>query len=156
MVHGISEILLKASKIRIKKDRLEYIRNNASDALQWIVHCAYHPNAISMLPKGQPPFNDCADTETFGNLYHRIGELEMFFKGDKYDRMPDAQRQNLFISLLEAVHPDDARLLCKVKDKTIPYPFMTYGFLKEAFPTWLPDRNEKTWIIEGAVNEDTE
>jgi hypothetical protein len=152
---GISETLLRASKIRIKKDRVQFIRENATDALRWIVHCAYNPVAISLLPKGRPPFNECSDLETFGNLYHRISDLKLFFKGYK-DNMSDKDRQNLFISLLEAVHPDDARLLIAVKDKTIPYPFMTYGFFKEAFPDWLPDRTEKTWVIEGATNDESE
>ena len=153
---SISEILLKTSKIRIKKDRIDFIRKNSGDTLRWVVHCAYHPDAISMLPKGQPPFNECPDLDSFGNLYHRVGELALFFKDNRgnNDKLPDKQRQNLFISFLEGIHPDDARLICHVKDKNIPYPFLTYGFFKEAFPDWLPDRNEKTWIIEGATNDD--
>ena len=152
---GLSEILLKTSKIRIKKDRIDYIRKNSSSALRWIVHCAYHPNAISLLPKGRPPFIELPNLETFGNLYHRIEDLQFYFKSDRpLDRMNDKERQEHFIRFLEAIHPDDARLICNVKDKVIPYPFLTYGFFKEAFPEWLPDRTENTWIIDGASEEE--
>ena len=42
--------------------------------------------------------------------------------------------------MVSILHPDDASLLCSVKDKQIPFPYLDYDFFKEAFPDWLSTR----------------
>tara|TARA_B100000427_G_C15308865_1_gene507384 strand:- start:594 stop:752 length:159 start_codon:yes stop_codon:yes gene_type:complete len=42
----------------------------------------------------------------------------------------------MFIQLLEGLHPDEAKIICKVKDKELEslYPKVTLDIVKEAFP----------------------
>jgi hypothetical protein len=125
--------------------------------MHWIVHCAYHPDAISLLPKGIPNYKVETTEESHGNFFHRCDELRMFFRSEtdpNINKMDQNKRKNLFISFLQSLHRDDAILVCYVKDKKINYPYLTYGFFKEAFPEWLPDRNADTWVIEGADVKD--
>jgi len=44
------------------------------------------------------------------------------------------KRESLFIDLLESIHPEEAKLVCSVKDKKIPYKGITKKLVKEALP----------------------
>ena len=48
--------------------------------------------------------------------------------------MVPLKRENLFIGILEAVHPDDAKLLLAMKEKKLPYSGLTPKIINEAFP----------------------
>ena len=48
----------------------------------------------------------------------------------------------LFIEMLESVAPADAKLLCAIKEKKLPWKGITPEIVNEAFPGLLP--NEQT------------
>mgnify|MGYP000237506748 CR=1 FL=1 len=47
-------------------------------------------------------------------------------------------KEALFIELLEAVDPDDAKLLLAIKDKTLPYSGLDTDIINRAFPGLIP------------------
>ena len=49
--------------------------------------------------------------------------------------MRQVKRESLFIELLESLHPDEAELVCLVKDKTMNKKYrVTHNVIKEAYP----------------------
>src|SRR5574337_1124484 len=140
---AVSEILAEASKIRTRQGRIDHLRQNDCPLLRDIIRVAYHPEAMWLLPRGIPPYTpNQTPFDAFGILTKEVERLKIFIFGmyPNQNTMPPEQRKQLFINLLEMVHPDDARLLCAVKDKRINYPFMTYSLCQEAFPEVLPQR----------------
>ena len=50
------------------------------------------------------------------------------------DRLSQSRREQLFIELLEALHPDEAELLCLVKDRSLGKKYkITHNTVKEAY-----------------------
>jgi hypothetical protein len=45
----------------------------------------------------------------------------------------------MFIELLENVAPADAKLLCSIKEKKLPYKGITADIVKEAFPDLISE-----------------
>ena len=48
------------------------------------------------------------------------------------------RREQLFIQMLESLHPLEADVLLQVKDKKLNYRGLTYKLVKETFPEILP------------------
>lgn len=154
----ISLIFKTASELQNKEDRLAYLRNTYSEAMQRVIEGAYHPAIVWLLPKGNPPYTPSkggADIEYM--FYKEYKKLYLFCKGGN-DDLKQSRREALFIQLLESIHPEDAKLLLAIKDKYIPYSNLSYEFFQECFPGILPEReisatipvvpNHKTQISE--------
>lgn len=133
---GISEILKKASEIKKKSDRIEFLRKNDSVPLRTVLKYAYDPMIKFLLPEGEPPFKKSDSFESQGMLYSEARKLYLFIDGGN-PNLTTAKRQSLFINLLESIDPEDAKLVVAVKDKTIPYKGITEKLVKEAFPGLL-------------------
>jgi hypothetical protein len=60
--------------------------------------------------------------------------LAPFIKGGKGDQIQGFKREKMFIDMLEAVHPEDAKLLIKMKDKQNLGKGITKKLVQEAYP----------------------
>jgi hypothetical protein len=150
-VRTVSEVLAEVSKIRTKQGRIDALRANDSPLVRDVIRLAYHPNAVWLLPRGIPPYTpNQTPFDAFGILTKEVDRLRYFIFGmaPNQNTMPPQKREKMFIDLLEMVHPDDARLLCAIKDKRINYPFLTYSLCQEAFPDVLPQRGPGSWLEE--------
>lgn len=150
-ISTVSEVLAETSKIRTRQGRIEHLRKCVSPTLRDVISLAYHPSYIWLLPKGIPPYTpNPTPFDAFGILTKEIGRVTefVFMASPNQNTMTAQKREKLFIDLLEMVHPDDARLLCAVKDKKINYPFLTYSLCQEAFPDLLPARGPTSWLEE--------
>lgn len=96
-----------------------------SPALKLIFENAFIPENKFLLPEGTPPFKE--DGAPLGmspaNLYQELRRLYIFRRDD----LTDSRRQALFINLLEALHPSEAKLIIAIKDQTLTelYPNIT-------------------------------
>ena len=52
------------------------------------------------------------------------------------DTLSTVRRETMFIQMLEGLHPDEADILCLVKDKALvrKYPKITQGVVEQAYP----------------------
>lgn len=135
---GVAEILQMVSKEKSKTRRVQLLRQHQSFPLKIILQYAFDPNIEWALPEGPVPYkpNDLNDLEHV--LYAEARKLYLFIEGGNPD-LKQLRREALFIELLENVDKEDAKLLAAIKDKTIPYPYITYKLVKEAFPELLPE-----------------
>lgn len=99
-------------------------------ALRYIFEYAFDEDKKFKLPDGDPPFNpDGAPLGmTPANLRMETKKFYIYLRED----LKPVRREQLFIGLLEAVHPDEAKLLCAIKDQKLNklYPKITRTLLE--------------------------
>ena len=121
---------------------LETLRNDS--ALTMLFRYAFVPENKFLLPEGDPPFKpDAAPIGmSMGTLRQELKRLYIFCRAD----LSPARREDLFVQLLEAVHPTEAALLLAIKDQNLTklYPKITHQlvfdneFVKNVPPVKAP------------------
>lgn len=86
-------------------------------ALTILFQFAFDPAKKFLLPEGDPPYKpDAAPIGmSMGILRQELKRFYVFCRAD----LPAVRREDLFIQLLEGVHPSEAELLLSVKDQTL-------------------------------------
>jgi hypothetical protein len=78
---------------------------------------AFHPNGKMILPEGDPPYKPDAAPMGMSPAVFRQ-ELQRLYIFCRKDLTP-IKREQLFISLLESIHPDEAKVMIAVKDQKL-------------------------------------
>jgi len=55
-----------------------------------------------------------------------------------HDGLTQLRREQLFVQMLESLHPKEAEVVIQVKDKKLNYRGLTYKLVKTTFPEILP------------------
>lgn len=137
MKRSIASMLKEVSEEKSRDGKIVALRNFDSPSMRLILKYTFDPKIEWLLPEGKPPYrpvHDDADVE--GRLYYEARKLYLYVKGGN-DNLQPKKREQLFIQTLESVDPDDAELLCSIKDKKIPYKGITKKLVQEAFPELL-------------------
>lgn len=129
----ISEILQLVEEAPDNELKVEILRSHDSIPLRQILQWTFDSRIKWLLPEGDVPYKPSPFTEVDGALYSEVRRLYLFVEGGN-DSLKPLRREQLFIQLLESLHPDDARLLTFVKDKQLPYKSITPKLVNEAFP----------------------
>ena len=131
----ISEVLQKAHNAKTKAEKIKILQQHNTPALRMVFIINYDESIVSLMPEGSPPFNKNeapAGTE-HTHLEHEARLLHHFFKGGS-DLKP-MKREQMFIQLLEGLHPDEAEVIIKAKDKQLGKRYkVTKATVSEAFP----------------------
>ena len=130
------EILELVSKQRTKGKKVEILQEYANDALKSILIWNFDSTVISLIPEGDVPFekNDVPVGTDHTSLRREFKNLYHFVKGGN-DTLNGIRRETMFIQMLEGLHPEEAELLCLVKDKNLSNKYkITYDNVREAFP----------------------
>ena len=132
----LSEVLAKVSKQRTKSKKIQVLKENESLHLKAVLIWNFDDTVVSVLPEGEVPYNKNeapAGTEhTY--LAHEWKVLYNFVKGGN-DSLRAVKREQLFLQLLEGLHPDEADIICLVKDKNLTEKYkLTQPIVEEAFP----------------------
>lgn len=91
------------------------------------------------LPDGAPPYKELtgpADTAYDKLITPRTLRMIENFKNES---LPRGKREQLFITMLESLPADEAKLLIAIKDKKVSemFPLLTRDFIDSTFPTLL-------------------
>ena len=135
----LSEVLTKVSKQRTKAKKIQVLKENESLHLKAILIWNFDDTVVSVLPEGEVPYNKNeapAGTEhTY--LAHEWKVLYNFVKGGN-DFLRPVKREQLFLQLLEGLHPNEAEIICLVKDKQLQSKYnIKEDVIKEAYPDIL-------------------
>jgi len=130
---GLYEFLEKVSKLKRTQEKVDALKHNDSLPLRIIIQGAFDPSVEWLLPPGTPPYkpNELVDQQHI--LVKECEKLRYYIKGF-HDNLNQNKREAMFIELLERVDPDDAKLLCAIKDKKMPFNGITINHVREAFP----------------------
>ena len=139
---GVAEILSEASKLKAKKDRVEFLSqySNRKD-LEHVIKGAYHPAIEWLIPVGPLPesvqFSDVPAVDLADDRLIRAYRLFRYLvKGGP--ETPQAKREDIYLNLIRSLHKSEAKLLISVVSKKLPYKGITKALILETFPDWLP------------------
>lgn len=130
---SLAEIVNTAREMKTKKEKVEYLQKNNSKPLRNILKVMYDKSMVLNIPNEAPPYEASRMPDSHGMLYREARKLPYFVKGFDGDNIHPIRREALFIQMLEAVDPDDAKLLCDmIKQK--PLKGLSLALIKETFP----------------------
>ena len=160
------EVLDLASKQKTKPKRIEALKYYEHDSIKSILIWNFDESVKSLLPEGDVPYGDGEQQQIFsGTLSDNIareaagGEsatgqdldgrnktslrrewtnLYNFVEGGN-NNINGMRREVIFINMLQGLHPKEAELLVKVKDKKLTELYnIPFDIVKEAYPdiTW--------------------
>ena len=113
----LHEILTLVSKQRSKAKKIEVLKEYECDALKSVLIWNFDNTAISVMPEGEVPYkkNEAPLGTDHTSLRKEWWNLYHFVKGGN-DSLSSLRRESMFIQLLEGLHPDEAEIICLVKD----------------------------------------
>ena len=113
----LHEILALVSKQRSKAKKIEVLKEYECDALKSVLIWNFDNTAISVMPEGEVPYkkNEAPLGTEHTSLRKEWKNLYHFVKGGN-DSLSSLRRESMFIQLLEGLHPDEAEIICLVKD----------------------------------------
>lgn len=132
----VHEILEHASKQRTKAKKIEVLQEYGNPALKSLLIWNFDDTVISMIPQGDVPYkeNEVPVGTDHTSLRREYKHLFNFVRGGN-DSLSSLRRETMFIQMLEGLHPEEAKILCLVKDKQLQSKYkITYEIVKEAYP----------------------
>ena len=132
----VHEVLELVDKQRTKAKKIEILREYADDSLKSILIWNFDPTAISVIPEGAVPYkeNEVPVGTDHTSLRREWKNLYHFVKGGN-DRLSAIRRETMFIQMLEGLHPEEAKIICLVKDKNLESQYkITYDVVQQAYP----------------------
>jgi hypothetical protein len=132
----VHEILELVDSQRTKAKKIEILREYDDLALKAILIWNFDPTAISVLPEGPVPYkeNEVPIGTDHTSLRREWKNLYHFVKGGN-DRLSAIRRETMFVQMLEGLHPEEAKIVCLVKDKDLESKYkITYDMVQQAYP----------------------
>jgi len=132
----IHEILEVVSKARSKDKKVEILKEQRTDALTALLIWNFDDTVLSVIPEGNVPYepNDVPVGTDHTTLRREWKQLYNFVKGGN-DSLSHVRRESMFIQILEGLHPNEAEILCLVKDKNLGARYkLTRDVVEKAYP----------------------
>jgi len=132
----VFEILDLVSKQRTAAKKVEVLKQYSFDGLKAILIWNFDDTVISMVPEGEVPYerNEVPVGTDHTSLRKEWKNLYHFVKGGN-DSLSQTRRETMFIQMLEGLHPQEADILCLVKDKALASRYkINQSVVTQAFP----------------------
>ena len=132
----IHEILNLVEEQKTKAKKIDILREYRDDSLTAILIWNFDSSVISAVPEGQVPYkeNEVPIGTDHTSLRREWKNLFHFIKGGN-DSLSALRRETMFIQMLEGLHPEEAKIICLVKDKNLTEKYkITKDMVAEAFP----------------------
>tara|TARA_B100000965_G_scaffold337449_1_gene304250 strand:- start:1250 stop:1732 length:483 start_codon:yes stop_codon:yes gene_type:complete len=132
----IHEIFELVSKQRSKAKKVEILKEYRDDAVTAVLIWNFDETVESAIPAGQVPYkeNEVPVGTDHTSLRREWRQLFHFVKGGN-SSLSSLRRETMFIQMLEGLHPEEAAIICLVKDKRLTEKYkITYDQVKEAYP----------------------
>jgi len=130
-------IFKAVEKAKTKKEKIEILKQNSSPTLKAILGYTYDPSVKWLLPEGTPPHKSLTEeSDAEITMGYAQKQFYLFVEGptDTQKNLKQIRREQLFIQLLESVHPCEVKVLIGMKDRKLPYKGVTRKLVAEAFP----------------------
>ena len=97
--------------------RRKVLLENESNPLKDLLRYAFHPDIKFALPSGAPPYKTVGSPDEYNPtyLYPNIRKFYLYIEGG-HDGLTQLRREQLFVSMLESLHPKEADVVIQVKD----------------------------------------
>jgi len=134
------EIMEELKKARGAK-KIELLQYYGGDLLfrEFIAYMV-NPNIKWLLPEGDPPYTPASTIDSEEGIYANVKKLYLYVKGGN-PNLKEKRREQLFVELLETIHPEDAKMILLLKDGKLKG--VTEKNVRDAWPGFLTYK-EKT------------
>lgn len=141
---SLTEILNKANSITSVEDRITFLHQHNSNALQTVLKCAYDKTIEWLVPDGEPPYNPLDALDAQGILFANstLRKMKIFIKGNGYDNLNRNKRETAYIQFLESIDKQDAKTIIGCRNGKLPQKKITRLFVKKAFPGLIEDTTD--------------
>ena len=153
----ISEVLQRVSNAKTKAKKIEILKEYKTPALTKVLLCNFSKSISFVFPSGETPYRPLDRPKGIEHQMliteHRM--LEKFIKktingvtwyGCSNRTAPSIQqlkKENLWIQILESLHPEEAQVLDLIKDKKLTDRYkITKQNVIDAFPELLLQNEE--------------
>lgn len=125
-------------ELKTAEDRSKHLRANLSYGVITILQLAFNQRIRLDVPEGEPPYVEDKNPpdrtlRRYDNAVKELGHCTIQTK------IPSFRKEQIFISVLESVSAQDAKIIIAAKDKKLSelYPFLTEEFIKKTLPEIL-------------------
>jgi len=133
MAKLIYEVIVEAGKKRSKAEKVECLKQNESWALKDILRGTYDDAVQWLVPVGAPPYTPNKEESTPSNLIRQNTQFKYLVDSRDARNVLKAKRENIYIRLLESIHPLDAEIVINmVSKKSIKG--ISKSVVQEAYP----------------------
>lgn len=133
MAKLIHEVIVEAGKKRSKAEKVEFLKQNESWALKDILRGTYDDAVQWLIPEGTPPYTPNKEESTPSNLIRQNTQFRYLVDSPDARNVLKAKRENIYIRLLESIHPLDAEIVINmVSKKSIKG--ISKAVVQEAYP----------------------
>ena len=132
----LNEILDYVETQKTKAKKVQALQEYRDDSLTAILIWNFDDRVQSAIPEGQVPYkeNEVPVGTDHTSLRREWKNLYHFIKGGN-DELSSLRRETMFIQMLEGLHPEEAKIICLVKDKNLTEKYkVTRELVEEAFP----------------------
>jgi hypothetical protein len=132
----MNEILDFVVEQETDEDKVKILKEYENDALKALFIWNFDSTVISVLPQGEVPFrpNESPLGTDHSSLRREFKHLYNFVKGGN-DTLSTIRRETIFIQILESLHPNEAAVLCLVKDKNLTSKYdIPFELVEQAYP----------------------
>lgn len=132
----ISEVLRKANNAKTKEEKKKILLENNSQVLRSLFIWNYDESVVSLLPEGEVPYTPNPAPEGTDHLLLENEGKKMFHFVKGGSSITQSKREQIFLGMIENLHPDEAEVLCLVKDKKLQkkYTRISKALIEETFP----------------------
>ncbi len=130
---SIAWILEFTAKLPNEQEQIKCLQANDNSAIRTILKFCFDPNIKWLLPEGDPPYKACEYPNLENMMYSEARRLYLFVEGGNPNLKP-LKRESMFVDLLQCITPEDAKLLCSIKDKKLPFKGLKATTVQKAFP----------------------
>lgn len=134
--HTIDYILRRVTEAKTKAEKVNVLQENNTLALRNVLKGAFDDTIQFLLPEGSPPFKEANQNTPPSSLRKQSPRFKYFVIGGPGENLPRLKVESMFIKLLEAVPPSEAKVVILMKDKKLETEFkgITKKLIQEAFP----------------------
>lgn len=135
MRYSLSELVQQVNEVRGKNKRVEKLKEIDNQFLRALLDYTYNPNIKWIVPYNLE-YKPCDDSITVlrTRLYSEMRKLHYFTNKTPHN-LPQQKLEDLFRTILEIVHPDDAKMLNHIiQYRSLPGGKITPDMVIEAFP----------------------
>jgi len=132
----LHEIFTQVGEAKTREEKVEVLRAYNELFVRDVLKGAYDDTIQFIIPKGAPPYTPAPERNPPTHLKRMTKQFKYFVAGGPGERLPKMKVESMFIKVIEAIHPDDAKLVIMMKDKELAgvYKGLTKKLASEAFP----------------------
>ena len=147
MEKSLHEIFTEVEEAKSYKAKAEKLKEYETDGLKTILRGAFDTRIEWKLPTGKPPYQESTAPDYDLADLHLVREARTLGRFATFEGRDTNQSQGLnklrleqlYIQLLEGLHPTEANIVIEMVKKKLPYKGLTAKIANRAFPNLIPE-----------------